>query len=307
MLIAERTSDGQNSSIFTNELNQDQRGWVLDSINSTAPRLEDEQRHIYMREVIQIIPSLKDLKDYQIAKKLAEVALKVIPDINTSQTRSFDLAWANEQPSTEQRAEIYDFLALVGQKLSPDKLDDRIQQLIDDARWTDDPFGKNYAGIFSGLRDWVMDDRGMERKFDLMQQPKLAEYKISDEVITPITSEIELRGRLAQLPVEYMPNTTRLPRGKQSAEMVQLVEVVGGSDIKDWTVSASEGRGLSKIYELTTDLQKGYASVAGKNEPIKVVEIDGKYFVETDGRHRTAALKALGVSEAPMLVTHIKK
>jgi len=53
-------------------------------------------------------------------------------------------------------------------------------------------------------------------------------------------------------------------------------------------------------------LQKGEASVAGRNEPIKAIEFNEKYYIEGDGRHRTATLKALGVAEAPMIVTHIK-
>lgn len=307
VLLAERTSDGQNSSIFNNELNQNQRGWLLDAIYSTAPRLSDEQRHAYMREVIQTIPDLKKLQDYEVAKRLAEVALKVIPDTDGEPTtRDIQIAWANIAPTPEQEEEINSFLTLARQKMPADRFDTRLQALVDETRWIDDPFGKNYASLFTTFQGWVMDDRNMERQYDLLQREPLAEYTVNDKVTRPISTEEELKQRLAELPVEEMPDTRQLPRSRPMAKMVRLDSVVGGSGISDWTVSTSEGRGLFKIFEFTVKLQKGEASVAGRNEPVEAIEVKGRYYIEGDGRHRIAALKALGVAEAPMLVTHIK-
>ncbi len=95
---------------------------------------------------------------------------------------------------------------------------------------------------------------------------------------------------------------------QERAEFVPLDKVMGGTGITDWTVSNASGRGVPKILELARALVDGSASVAGRfNKPIRVFEIGGEYYLESDGRNRTAALKALGVDEVPMMVTHISE
>jgi ParB-like chromosome segregation protein Spo0J len=42
-------------------------------------------------------------------------------------------------------------------------------------------------------------------------------------------------------------------------------------------------------------------------EPIRVDELEGKYYISGDGRHRVAALKLLDVDSIPALVTKIRK
>ncbi len=57
--------------------------------------------------------------------------------------------------------------------------------------------------------------------------------------------------------------------------------------------------------ELTQKFQRGEMALGGNTEPITAIKIGDKYYVYSDGRHRIAALKALGVDQVPMLVTQI--
>lgn len=308
LLIAEQTSDGKASSVFVRGMDQNQRGYVMDAIYTIAPSLPDEARHQFVRKIIQEAPTLKDEK--VIAEKLARMGLDLLPDfVNTSQVEQIP-QWpevGGRAPTEEQQVQLTEFARLVASKMPSDRFNTRMRKLQDDLRFTDDPYGRNYQTIFTQMTQWVLDEReDTGRNYGLLQREKPDEYPIKDKVTRPICSEDELREALASLPVEQMPDTRGRYRANEAPEMVRLDCVVGGTGIETWSVSTSEGRGFSKILELTRELQSGKARVVGRNEPIRLIEVDGKYYVESDGRHRIAALKALGVAEVPAMVTHIK-
>ena len=118
----------------------------------------------------------------------------------------------------------------------------------------------------------------------------------------------ELQAVLDSMEVKSAPDTRDLQLSEQHAEMVPLEKVMGAVLIEDgWNVSRSDGRGIENIFKFVKGFQDGSIDLLGHNSPIKVIEIDGEYFIEGDGRHRTAALKALGVREVPVLVTHVKR
>lgn len=308
LLIVERTSDGKASSAFVRGLDQSQRGYVMDAINTIAPSLSDETRHQFIKRIIQEAPTLKD--ERVIALRLARMGLELLPDFaNTSQSEQIT-QWTEVEgkaPTKEQQAQLAEFTKLVASKMPGDRFTEHMQRFQDDLRFTDDPYGRNYQTIFTQMTQWVLDERGdTQRNYGLLQREKPDEYTINDKVTRPIGSEDELKTALASLPVEPMPDTRGRHRSNEVPEMVRLADIVGGTGIETWEVSTSEGRGFPKIFEFTQEFQKGNASVVGRNEPIRLIEVDGKFYVEGDGRHRTAALKALGVPEAPALVTHIK-
>ncbi|HLD27069.1 MAG TPA: ParB N-terminal domain-containing protein [Patescibacteria group bacterium] len=307
LLIAEKTSGGQGNSVFVRDLDRKQRGYVMDAINTFAPSLPDATRHQLVRRIIQEAPNLKDEK--VIVEKLTRMGLELLPDHANRATEALPqwIEVGGQTPSVEQQKELAEFTRLVASKVPKEEFDNRMKKLQDDLRFTDDPYGRNYQTIFAQMSQWVLDGReDASRNYGILQREKPTEYTIKDKVTHPIATEDELKERLSSLPVEPMPDTIGRSITDETTEIVKLDQVVGGTGIETWSVSTSEGRGLSKILELTRELQSGNASVAGRNEPIRLIEVDGKYYVESDGRHRTAALKALGVAEVPVMVTHFK-
>lgn len=279
LLIAEKTSDGQGSSVFIKDLDQNQRGHVMDTINTIAPSLPDKARHQFIRRIIQEAPTLKDKK--VIAERLAKMSLELLPDYaNTSQSE-WTTQWTEaggETPASEQHTQLEDFSRLVASKIPSDRFAERIQRFQDGLRFIDDPYGRNYQTIFTQMTQWVLDEReDTQRNYDILQRERPDEYTIKDKVTRPIRSEDELKTALASMSVEPMPDTRGRHRTDETPEMVRLDSVTGGNGIETWSVSTSEGRGLSRVFEFTRELQNGNANVAGRNEPIRLIEADGKF------------------------------
>lgn len=86
---------------------------------------------------------------------------------------------------------------------------------------------------------------------------------------------------------------------------VEADSIVGGTnDIfkGTWMTKDSSQRSNIAFFE---KIAKGILEPNGNygnfiTAPIKVIEVDGKYYVSTDGRHRVAVLKALGVKNIPV-------
>lgn len=306
LLIAEKTADRQNNSIFIKNLSGDQRRAILEEIHSIVPSLPENLRYEYVHKLIQGVLNLSEHPLNQ--ERLATIVLELLPDISKNESSQESLDWGNMQtrPSIEQQKQLTKFLSLVKRKMPTEKYRDRVQRFQDELRFTEDPFGRNYGHIFSQARQWVLEDRtDTQRDYDLLKRAEPQEYSIKDKITRTFSSPDDLEKVLGSIPVEKMPDLLSKTRGPEVAEMVDLEQVVGGNNMKTWSVSTSEGRGLPRIYELTKQYSEGTEFIAGKNDPIRVVKVGGKYYIETDGRHRTAALKALGVKEVPMLVTHI--
>lgn len=308
LLISEKTNDGLANSVFDRDLDQDQRGYVMDAINTLAPSLPDESRHQFIRRIIQEATSLKDEK--VIAERLARMGLELIPDYIDSHQTEARYPWpeiGGKIPTPEQQSQLAEFTRLAASKMPSDGFAERMHRLQDNLRFTDDPYGRNYQTLFTQMAQWVLDEReDTKRNYDILQREKPEEFTIKDKVTRPVNSEDELKAALSSLPVEPIPDTRGKYKSDEIPEIVQLERVVGGTGIETWSVSTSEGRGLSKIFEFTRELQNGNASVTGRNKPIRLIEVGGKYYVDSEGRHRTAALKALGVVEVPAMVIHIK-
>jgi len=307
LLLAETTQDGQSSSTYIrNELSPRVRGQLVDVINEVSPRLTGETRHTFVRTLIQLVPSLENQPDEVVAETLTTLTLKLLPDhpqgIEASEVPQIGTA------SPQQQEQLTRVMKLVSKKMPAEIFSQKLNELQDNLRWTDDAFGRNYASMLADIRRWALDSRqDTVRNYDALRKKEPVDYPVKDKVTRDFTSPDELEQILRGLPVEPMPDVRFAPRNREQAELVQLDQVLGGTGIDNWTVSTSQGRGVGKIFELSQALKEGSASVAGNNQPIKAIEVDGKFFIEADGRHRTAALKALGVKEVPMLVTHIKK
>jgi hypothetical protein len=307
LLLAEQDKDGRGSSAYVrNELNPAIRGRIVDIVNDVSPRLNGENRHTFVRALIQLLPTLEKQSEEVVTETLNTLVLKLVPDHPSG-------VEANEIPhigaaNAQQQEQLVRLITLASKKMSPENFSQRLSQFQDNLQRMDDSFGRNYVNLLSDIRSWVLDSReDTKRNFEALRRTEPIDYLIGDKITREFSSQDELEQILRALPVERMPDITFAQRSRVQAEFVDLERVVGGTGIDNWTVSTSQGRGLEKIYQLSQALKDGSASVVGNNQPIKVVEMDGKYFVEADGRHRTAALKALGVARAPMLVTHIRQ
>lgn len=307
LLLAETARDGQSSSTYIrNELSTRVREQLAGVINEVSPRLSGETRHTFVRILIQLVPSLENQTDAEVAETLSTLTLKLLPDhpqgIEASEVPQIGTA------SLQQQEQLTRLMKLVSKKMPAEIFSQKLNELQDNLRWTDDAFGRNYASMLSEIKRWALDSRqDTVRNYDVLRKKEPVDYPVKDKVTRDFTSPEELERIVRGLPVELMPDVRFAPRNREQAELVQLDQVLGGTGIYNWTVSISQGRGVEKIFELSQALKEGSASVAGNNQPIKAIEVDGKFFIEADGRHRTAALKALGVKEVPMLVTHIKK
>lgn len=86
------------------------------------------------------------------------------------------------------------------------------------------------------------------------------------------------------------------------AEYVPLDKLVGGQYGSSWFTSDGNERGKpAYTYKIMSGLVSSSISITG-HHPIHCIEVDGKYYISQDGRHRAAALKLLGVKAVPMLV-----
>lgn len=307
LLLAETASDGQSSSTYIrNELSPRVRGQFADVINEVSPRLSGETRHKFVRTLIQLVSSLENQPDEVVAETLTTLTLKLLPDhpqgIEASEVPQIGTA------SPQQQEQLTRLIKLVSKKMPAEMFSQKFNELQDNLRWIDDAFGRNYASMLVDIRRWALDSRqDTVRNYDVLRKKEPVDYPVKDMITRDFASPAELEQILRELPVEPMPDVRFAPRYRERAELVQLDQVLGGTGINDWTVSTSQGRGVGKILELSQALKQGSASVAGNNQPIIAIEVGGKFFIEADGRHRTAALKALGVKEVPMLVTHIKR
>lgn len=307
LLLSETAIDGQGSSIYIrNELAPRTRGHLVDIVNQVSPRLSGEKRHTFIRTLIGVAPFLENQSEEAVAETLAVLTLKLLPDHPQA-------AEAAEIPqigtaNAQQQEQLTQLMQLASKKMPSAIFLQKLNKLQDDLRWIDDPFGRNYASMLTEIKNWVLDSRqDTTRNYNILQKGGVANYSIEDKATRDFRSPEELEQILKTLPVEPMPDVRLASRNREQAMLVPLDQVLGGTGIKDWTVSTSQDRGLGKIFELSRALREGSASIEGGNYPIKAVEVDGKFFIESDGRHRTAALKALGVKEVPMLVTRVQK
>lgn len=307
LLIAERDANGEASSAYIqHELAPETRNQILDFVGDISPRLKGNTRHKAVRTVIELIPSLTQSAPEDVSEVLTTLIFKLIPDQGPGSSK-FDETLLKEA-SPQQHEQLLRLLTLASSKLPSELFSQKLSQMLENLRWIDQPFGRNYNIVLSDIRRLVLENReDTEVNYDSLERSTPATYSIADKITRTFSNKDEVEKILTEMPVEIYPDVRFFPRSRERAEMVSLDAVVGGTSINNWSlINASEGRGLENVFKLTQALQEGSTSVIGSNNPIRVDEINGKYFVSADGRHRTAALKALGVKEVPMLVTHVK-
>ena len=307
ILITEKAGKNESHSLFLENLSKAQRGEILDAIHLFTPCLSDELQHQFTRQLIEQASALKD--NETTTEQLTGIALKLLPDAPKTGETTNQLSWpkvGGSSPNPIQQRQLSEFIQLVASKLPADTFNQQMEQLHDNLVFTDDPYGKNYSVLFRQMGQWVLNSRqDTQRRYDILERKPPKEYPIKDKITRPIDSQAQLAEVLSALPISEMPDIRQRRRANETAEMVDLNQIVGGTEMKTWSVSTSEGRGLSQIFKLTQKLRTGEVDVVGGDNPIKLVKINNEYYIESDGRHRSAALKALGITQVPAMVTQI--
>jgi len=127
---------------------------------------------------------------------------------------------------------------------------------------------------------------------------KTVSFDASKSVTRRPQSIAAMTELLKQEPFEHIPQYHS--NGAKKAAIVEVAKVVGAFNATDWaSINSSENRGRERIWELAERMQRGQPDPY----PIHVVKIKDKYFISQDGRHRMAALKALGIPRCPMMVS----
>ena len=306
LLLAEKTVDGQHTSMYHRTLSRQQMGNISNAIDTFTPHLEDKTRHAFIRKIIQL--SQEITPEELMAEKTSMCLLDILPDINSSISIE-DEPLINsllEQVDQEKKIQLGNFLAKAAKKMPVELFREKLKNLNESLVFRHDPFGKFYPQLFFEITEWVINSRDDTKiNYSLLQRPELEKYFVKDQVRRTFKSKEELASVLFALPIESFPDIKNKEVGLRHPEMVDLDLLIGGQTIENWNVSTSEGRGLERIFQLATEFQNGTRDVVGRGDPIDAIKINGKYYVNSDGRHRTAALKALGVKNVPMLVSEV--
>lgn len=305
LLIFVKGEDGTITSTYNNDLDQNQRGAIVDILNLAVPHLPGSQAHEFARLVIEDIQNLDNIPN--LTSHFAAVALDLVPD-NAEPLALTNLVGRLKlptEPTDQQSKEMEKFLGKIARKVDRNLFEQKLEELQGWIGHVDEPLGRNYGLLFSDSLKWLFETRGMERNYQALKRRRLKDYPIKDKVTNPIASSKELLSVLEAVPIETMPRVEPSSQQNPVAELVVLDKVVGGAAIKNWLVSETKGRGPEQIFKLVQAFQNDTTGKAIEYEPLEVFEVNDKYFVEGDGRHRAAALKALGVAEVPMMVTHL--
>lgn len=308
ILIAEKTNDGTSNSALVDGLSQNTVGNICGVLSTVIPCLPSEIRYEYVRKIIGETQEYKT--EDNLTERLSREALEMLPDfLNHPEMEAMPVEWGvydEEKPTEEQLKQLSGFVELLKNKMSWESFNQQMEKYLYELKSYDRPYSKTYNFLYTDMTNMVLNDRlDTERRYDILQREEPLAFSVKDKVTRKIENDDQLKEVLGAMPVERVPNIHWLKRGTETAEMVDMEKVVGGPGIESWAViSDSEYRGFGNIKHIIKGFLSGEITVTGKNMPISLLEYQGKYYIDGDGRHRTAALKALGVAQAPALVVH---
>ncbi|HVF69904.1 MAG TPA: hypothetical protein VNA13_05060 [Xanthomonadales bacterium] len=130
-------------------------------------------------------------------------------------------------------------------------------------------------------------------------------FPIGELVTDHVPSIRVLYEKLKGLKGEARPREEGLIETLEIPEFVPVDKIIGGVGIENWAnVSQASNRGIERVYSIVRGIQRGRLDITGPYDPINIRKVGDEYYIDKQGRHRVAALKALGVPFAPMLVRH---
>ena len=315
LLLANKTSEEICLSYELQNLTRVQKDQAFLAFYDIVPRLPDSIRNVFVMNIMRELPSAKVKNN--ISEKISNYVLDMFPDIPDHASVSVDeinnLNLWKEPIDLEKQKTLSEYLIKVSWKIPDIVFRKRLVEFEKSIRFDDDlPDSQShplfYPDLFRKILMWVLDSRpDTQENFDLLRDKVVPDkYYVADMVERHIKTKEEMMDVLKSMPMEVAPETIGRKIGFEHAEIVDLDKLVGGQTIESWLVSDSEGRGPDRIFELLQGFQNGNRDVVGLNDPIHAYKINDKYYISHDGRHRTTALKALGVKKVPMLVSDVE-
>jgi hypothetical protein len=316
LLLAAKVVDSESITDYITDLEPSVRDFASDIIGTVARRFPVKERSLFIQEFVNTCPELVNISPDRTAFNIATLAVSLLPDYPNAEILGKEIGlprvtYGEPEASEQQRADLQKFLTILSTKMPPDIFQESLNKFIGDIPFTDNVYGRNFKYIFSDGLGWMVASRPDTQINDsyssFKQTDRAKTFPVKDLIKRKIDSVEQLRSVLSEMPVSPEPDTRYLRQGPSVAEFVDLEKVVGGPGITDWSVvSTSEGRGIENIKKIADNFTRGTIDVSGHDEPIHVNEVDGEYFISRDGRHRVAAMKALGIPFAPMMVTHVQ-
>jgi len=284
---------------------------IAETIKQAAIHLPNEQRCAFVRMIGKRESDFQELDLTRVTEVCYTELLSLVPDLDKEKKVKIDFPDnQGEEPTKEQRIQLKKYLKIVSRKLNQEQTDKLIEKFKDDCHWRSGVFSVNYNLSFPDIFNLMLAERD-----DLLEDfesltPKRPAQRFPVEGLTSnnIASEEQLEKILKDMPAKKPPEARLMFIAERGAEFVDLDKVVGGHyeiSHEDGTFLLQEGtRGLPHIFKMCQDLQTGTMDI-NHSGPIRVQEYEGEYFVVDDGRHRIAALKALGVPFVPMIVSRL--
>lgn len=203
------------------------------------------------------------------------------------------------------------------QKILLDKINDSFR--LSQVRYSPDNPSANSNSMTYELISILKSDL-LTETYESENDFSVDKYELKDKIKNNFSNPAEVQTALGELnpPLDLPPNL-RISE-EYEYELVDLSSVVGGVNMQitssnpdgtitsqnTWEISSSQGRGLGNIYELCKTFQT--SQEFRTDRPISYVRTrDGKYYIYGDGRHRTAALKILGVDRIPAIVYDVSE
>lgn len=310
-LLAEKSENGESSSIFITEIDKAAGDYLFDLLSLVARNFPPEARQGFFKQVVSKAEELKAMTTSGVVEKITKMALNLLDDDPDAvqQTVFPTLPQAHfgpASPNSEQLKEMTGFFALISSKMPAGLFKSNFESFVNSIPFIDDVYGRNYPTIYTDVLGWVIRSRE-DMKFPREGVSSLVQRFPAEELAQrEISTEEELNLVLEREPIKPEPKTRDMELTGRDVEFVDIDKIVGGPWLKTWTFidrSDKEGRGTMKFVK---GLRDGSISVAGKNSPIDVYEVNGDYFVGGDGTHRVAAMKTLKIPFAPMIVTHYR-
>lgn len=295
--------------VYIPHLNQERRNFIIEYLNEFVPSLPGNRRIKYSKGVIEIYLENPNLSIEDMAFKLGNEVLGYVDDqLNLNKQVSDIESVVSLLPpdDAKKKKQIYDFLLVFARKMAPEDFKDCVKRFIDRIQMEDGVWTQNFKFFPDRVLKWLFQSRGdLERDDRSLERPGLAKYPVQDKIKIPIQGEENLGEVLATLRVKAEPDVRSFSKGITKAKFVPLEKVMGGAGIKDWRIIGTNERGIKRILYFAELYQEGrYDPRKEQSEAIKAFEYKGEFYIIA-GRHRVAALKALGASEIPMLVVEI--
>lgn len=259
--------------------------------------------HQFVRRLPEVLRATKEMPLADRTVAMAEAFLEALPRRYDGQNvgeLSITTTHRHGDATKEQVEALQSIVKKLSYLVAPEVLQAKVAEFNEELSSAMNPFAKYFDGVVMDMAKWAVGENSEFPQNFGRQNSKEAvvSYKVKSLTTRrPKTAE-EFTAVLQAEPCEELPRYKQV--GQEHAEFVRVENIVGAYDTSSWdAINTAEKRGVPKIMELAQRMMNG----AVDKDPIKLVKIDGKYYVSSDGRHRTAAMKALGVKgEIPALV-----